>query len=231
MKTKLAGALVIALVAGATLLYLGVRRPSAPQRVVTAQGTVRAVFSVPVRASIAGEIKEIAADFKTRVTSGQVLARIDPASFEQRVNQARADVAAARAANLATVLRQRETLLKQAQADLERTVIRAPVDGTIVLRNADVGQTVTPGAQAPALFAIAPDLRTVQVEAALDEPARLRPGMAAVFSIDALPGRTFTGEIHELRKGPPSTAIIAASNPDLALMPGMTANVRIALGP
>jgi HlyD family secretion protein len=231
VKTRLAGALVVVFLAGATLLYFGVRRPGTPERAANAHGTVRAVSLVLVRPSIAGEIKEIAADFQTRVTNGQVLARIDPASFEQRVNQARADVAAARAAKLAMVLRQRETLLKQAQADLERTVIRAPVDGTVVLRNADVGQTVTPGAQAPALFAIAPDLRTVQVEAALDDPAMLRPGMAAEFSVDALPGRTFTGEIHELRKGRPSTAIIAASNADLALMPGMTANVRIPLGP
>lgn len=228
---KLTGALLVAFVAGAALLYFGARRPASPGPAVTAQGTVRAISAVAVRATISGRIKEIAADFKTPVKSGQVLARIDAASFEQRVNQARADLAAARAAKAAPVLKQRETLLKQAEADLERTVIRAPVDGTVVLRNADVGQTVMPGAQAPALFAIAPDLRTVQVEAALDAAPALRPGMPAMFSIDALPRRTFAGEIREVRKGRPTTVIIAASNADLALVPGMTANVRIPLAP
>lgn len=228
---KLVGALLVAFLAGAALLYFGVRRPASPERAVTAQGTVRAVTTVPVRAPLAGRIKEIAADFKTRVKTGQVLARIDAAAYEERVKQARADLDAARAAKAGPVLKQREALLKQAEVDLERTVIRAPVDGTVVLRNADVGQTVAAGAQAPALFTIATDLQTVQVEAALDEAATLRPGMSAVFSVDALPRRTFTGEIREIRKGRPTTVIIAASNADLALVPGMTANVRIPLAP
>lgn len=228
---KLVTGLVVACVAGAALLYFGARRPAPTDRAISAQGTVRAVSSVPVRATISGQIKEIAADFNTPVKSGQVLARIDAASFEQRVNQARADLAAARAAKASTALQQRQTLLKQAVADLERTVIRAPVDGTVILRNADVGQTVAPGAQAPALFAIAPDLSSVQVEAALDDASALRPGMAAVFSVDALPRRTFEGEIREIRKGRPTSVIIAASNADRALLPGMTANVRIPRAP
>lgn len=228
---KIAGGLAVALLAGAALLYFGARRPAPPERAITAQGTVRAVSSVPVRASVSGEIKEIAADFKTPVKTGQVLARIDPASFEQRVTQARADLEAARAARAGTVVRQREAILKQAELDLERTVIVAPVDGTIILRNAGIGQRVAPGAQAPALFTIATDLRSVQIEMALDEAQGLRPGMRVSFSVEALPRRTFSGEIREIRRSRPYSVIVAASNTDLALVPGMTANVRIPLAP
>jgi HlyD family secretion protein len=226
---KIVGTLAVALVAGATLLYFAARRPAPVERAITAQGTVRAVSAVPVRPPISGQIKEIAADFKTRVKSGQVLARIDGASFQQRVNQARLDLEAARAAKAGAVLKQREALLKQAELDLERTVIRAPVDGTVILRNADVGQHVAAGPQAPALFTIATDLETVEVEMALQEVRALRPGMRVTFTVDALPRRSFSGEVREIRKGRPYGVLIAASNADLALVPGMTANVRIPL--
>ncbi|HET7671476.1 MAG TPA: efflux RND transporter periplasmic adaptor subunit [Burkholderiales bacterium] len=279
--------------------------------VVVASGTVNAVTTVQVGSQISGQIKEIHADFNTPVKKDQVIARIDPSTFELRVNQARADVDAAQGAvavarsglvaqeaevarvkvNLAdaqrdferkkslveknfisgaeldkarTVLdstreqlravqaqikvseaqvasalaavKQREAVLKQAQVDLERTIIRAPVDGTVILRNVDAGQTVAASLQAPVLFTIAQDLRDMQVEAAIDEAdvGRLRSGMSATFSVDAFPRRSFAGEIRQIRKSPQNvqnvvsyTVVISASNPDLALLPGMTANVRI----
>lgn len=217
--------------------------------VVAASGTVNAVNTVPVRAPIAGEMKEIFADFNTPVKKDQVLARLDAATFEQRVTQARADLDAAEAAaalarsgskarrpelQLAiAAVRQRESLLKQAQADLERTVIRAPVDGTVVLRNVDAGQNVVPGEQAAVLFTIAQDLRAMQVEAAIGEAdaARLREGMPAEFTVGALPRRRFFGELRQVRKTPREGAaysvLISAPNPDLALLPGMRASVRI----
>ena len=204
---------------------------------VVAQGTVRAVTTVQVRSPISGQIREISADFRTPVKSGQVLARMDATSFEHRVNQARVDLDAARLAKDALAIKQREILLKQAELDLERTVIRAPVDGTVILRNANVGQTVAPGTQAPALFTIAPDLRTVQIEAALDEAdtRQLRVGLPVTFSVDALPRRAFSGEIRQVRKGANKYAsyavLIEAANADLALVPGMTANVRIPPAP
>jgi HlyD family secretion protein len=266
---------------------------------------------VQVGSQISGQVSEIHADFNTQVKKDQVIARIDPQSFELRVNQARADVDAAKSAvavaqaglaaqkaelarvkvNLAdaerdlgrkktlvdkhfispaeldkaktlfeatreqaksveaqidvnasqiasaqAAVKQREALLRQAQVDLERTIIRAPVDGTVILRNIDAGQTVAASLQAPVLFTIAQDLRDMQVEAAIDEAdvGRLRTGMQAGFTVDAFPRRAFTGQIKQIRKSPVNvqnvisyTVVITAANPDQALLPGMTANVRI----
>src|SRR5687768_1917615 len=281
--------------------------------VVVASGTLNAVTTVQVGSQISGQVKEIYADFNTAVKKDQVIARIDPSTYELRVNQARADLDAAEGAvavarsglaaqqaelgrvkltlieaqrdverkrqlvdkkfispvdlekevtvldstreqlkaveaqlkvNQAQIssaraaVKQRESLLKQAQVDLERTIIRAPVDGTVILRNVDAGQTVAASLQAPVLFTIAQDLRDMQVEAAIDEAdvGRLRVGLPASFAVDAFPRRNFGGEIRQIRKSPQNvqnvvsyTVVISAANPDLALLPGMTANVRIAV--
>jgi HlyD family secretion protein len=120
--------------------------------------------------------------------------------------------------------------------DLERTIIRAPVNGTVILKNIDAGQTVAASLQAPVLFTIAQDLRDMQVEAAIDEAdvGRLRVGQQASFTVDAFPRRNFSGEIRQIRKSPVNvqnvisyTVVISASNPDQQLLPGMTANVRV----
>ncbi len=86
-------------------------------------------------------------------------------------------------------VKQRESLLRQAHVDLERTIIRAPVDGTVILRNVDAGQTVAASLQAPVLFTIAQDLRDMQVEAAIDEAdvGRLRVGHAGELRRGRLP--------------------------------------------
>ena len=299
--------------AGEAKYRLGKLERGALQAVVVASGTLNAVTTVQVGSQISGQVKDIYADFNTAVRKDQVIARIDPATFELRVNQARADLDAAEGAvavarsglaaqhaevgrvrvmladaqrdferkkalvaknfiasaeldKALTVLdstreqlkavqaqikvseaqvssaraavKQRESLLKQAQVDLERTIIRAPVDGTVILRNVDAGQTVAASLQAPVLFTIAQDLRDMQVEAAIDEAdvGRLRVGMPARFAVDAFPRRSFAGEIRQIRKSPLTvqnvvsyTVVISAANPDLALLPGMTANVRIAV--
>jgi HlyD family secretion protein len=195
---------------------------------VAASGTLNAVSTVQLRAQIAGEIKELFADFNTPVKKGAVLARLEAASFAQRVEQARADLDAARLAGARAAMKQQEALLRQAELDLERTVIRAPVDGTVVLRNAEVGQSVAAGAQAPALFTIAQDLRAMQIEAPLDpkDAARVKGGMSVSFAVEALPRRRFTGEVRQVRN---AAAVITAPNADLALLPGMTAKLRIVL--
>jgi HlyD family secretion protein len=161
---------------------------------------------------------------------------LDTTREQLKATQAQLQVSEAQVRSALAALKQRESLLRQAQVDLERTIIRAPVDGTVILRNVDAGQTVAASLQAPVLFTIARDLRDMQVEAAIDEAdvGRLRLDMPANFSVDAFPRRSFSGEIRQIRKAPQNvqnvvsyTVVISARNPDLALLPGMTANVRV----
>ncbi|MBI4081081.1 MAG: efflux RND transporter periplasmic adaptor subunit [Candidatus Lambdaproteobacteria bacterium] len=131
---------------------------------------------------------------------------------------------------------QQQAALQTARIDLERTVIRSPVDGVVIDRSVDVGQTVAASLQAPTLFTIAQDLRKMQVNANVDEAdiGRVRVGEPTTFTVDSFPGVEFGGEVVQIRKAPQVVqnvvtyyVIISADNPDLRLLPGMTANVRI----
>ncbi len=135
-------------------------------------------------------------------------------------------------------VKQREAALYQSKIDLAHTIIRSPVNGVVIERNVDVGQTVAASLQAPILFTIAKDLRKMQVETSVDEAdiGRLRLGQVATFSVDAFPGREFRGLIEQIRKAPHTlqnvvtyTVVVNAENHDLQLLPGMTANVNIAV--
>ena len=126
--------------------------------------------------------------------------------------------------------------LLQAEIDLQRTVIRAPIDGIVVRRSIDLGQTVAASLKAPTLFTITQDLRRMQVETFVGEAdiGQILLGQRAEFQVDAYPGRKFTGEVLEVRKSPQMvqnvvtyTVIISAENPDNVLLPGMTADVSI----
>jgi HlyD family secretion protein len=264
---------------------------------VAATGTLNPVVSVQVGSQVSGQIKEILVDFNSPVKSGQLIARLDPETYQHRVRQAEADVDAARAgqgvqqaevsrarANLSNaqrdyerkktlveknfispaerdtaqnnldaaraalasadaqvkngdaIVRQREAQLAAARVDLERTSIRAPVDGIVVKRSIEPGQTVAASLQAPELFVIAKNLTDMQVETSIDEAdvGRVRVGQKAGFTVDAFPGRNFEGEVRQVRKAATVvsnvvtyTVVISAANPDLTLLPGMTANVRI----
>jgi HlyD family secretion protein len=180
--------------------------------------------------------------------AGQAALRSSQAQLvagESQARAAKAQVASAQAtfqvaeaqqkAAEATV-RQKQAALEQTRLDLVHTEIRAPVDGVVVSRSIDPGQTVAASLQAPTLFTIAQDLTRMQVEAAVDEAdvGRLREGMGVVFTVDAFPGRTFRGEISQIRKAAQVvqnvvsyTTVITVPNPDRTLLPGMTANVRI----
>ena len=265
--------------------------------VVSATGTLNPVVSVQVGSQVSGQVKEILVDFNSPVKENQLIARIDPETFQYRQRQAEADVEAARAAlgvqraevlraqaNLAELqrdyerkkllvdknfispaerdkaqslfdagraslqvaesqarngeaqVRQREAQLSQARVDLERTAIKAPVDGVVVKRSIEPGQTVAASLQAPELFVIARNLTDMQVETSIDEAdvGRIQTGQKASFTVDAFPGRSFSGEVKLVRKAATVvsnvvtyTVVVSASNPDLTLLPGMTANVRI----
>ena len=145
-------------------------------------------------------------------------------------------VAQANFLNSNAVVKQREAQLAQAKIDLERTAIRSPVDGIVVKRSIEPGQTVAASLQAPELFVIAQNLADMQVDAAIDESdvGRVRVGQGTTFTVDSFPGRTFAGSVKQVRKAAQTvsnvvtyTVVISAGNPDLTLLPGMTASVRI----
>jgi HlyD family secretion protein len=142
-----------------------------------------------------------------------------------------ADVAAARA-QVAQVSAQ----LRQGRTNLEFTKILSPIDGVVVSRNIDTGQTVQASFQAPVLFVLAQDLRKMRVFADVDESdvGRLREGMKAEVTVDAFQGVTFSGEVVQVRLSPVMqqgvvtyAAVIDVDNPELKLRPGMTATVTI----
>lgn len=150
--------------------------------------------------------------------------------------RAQLSVAIANAKNAEAVVVQRDAQVAQAKVDLERTEIRSPVNGVVVKRSIEPGQTVAASLQAPELFIIARDLADMQVEAAIDESdvGRIRVGQNATFTVDSFPGRTFAGAVRQVRKAATTvsnvvtyTVVISAANPDLNLLPGMTASVRV----
>ncbi len=131
---------------------------------------------------------------------------------------------------------QAEAALANAKFDLQRTKIYSPVNGIVVSRNVDLGQTVIASLQAPTLFVIAQDLARMQVEANVSEAdiAGINEGKPAEFTVDAYPGEPFPGTVVQVRNAPISiqnvvtyNVVIAVDNRDLKLKPGMTANVSI----
>jgi HlyD family secretion protein len=126
--------------------------------------------------------------------------------------------------------------LTMAKKALDDTVIRSPVDGVVVKRSVERGQTVAASLQAPELFIIAQDLADMQVETAIDESdvGRIAEGMTATFTVDAFPGKVFQSKVKQVRKAPINvqnvityTVLLTAQNTDLKLLPGMTANTSI----
>jgi len=327
------GALLVA--GAATAAWKWAAQPSSPQynvvrakrgdlsNTITATGKIQALTTVQVGTQVSGIISELHADFNSRVTKDQVIARLDPSQYEAQRAQAQANLASARsrivtaqtnvantqaaieaaqanvarndaavadaernaklardlieagvkpamegppaesAVALAAAQRQQavaqlnqakaqaqssQSQLEQARAEarqseaaldlvrvnLERTVIRAPIDGVVISRNVDIGQTVAASLQAPVIFLIANDLTQMQVLAEIDEAdvGSLGVDSKVTFTVDAFPNDTFTGRISQVRLSPQTsqnvvtyTAVIDVANPDLKLKPGMTANV------
>src|SRR5713101_1341058 len=131
---------------------------------------------------------------------------------------------------------QKAAALTVAQTNLNYTVIRSPIDGTVVARNVDVGQTVAASLQAPTIFTIAQDLTKMLVYTKTDESdvGNIKPGKAVTFKVDAFPKDTFHGVVSQVRMNPTTVqsvvtydTIIEFANPELKLFPGMTAYVTI----
>jgi HlyD family secretion protein len=145
--------------------------------------------------------------------------------------QARAQAAVDRAN-----IQQQQANLHDAQVQLDYTNIISPVDGTIVSRNVDVGQTVASSFQTPTLFLIAKDLTKMQVDTNVSESdiGDIRSGQSAAFTVDAFPGREFAATVGQVRQAPITVqnvvtydVVVEVANPEMLLKPGMTANVTV----
>ena len=251
------------------------------EKVVTATGTLSARVTVTVGSQVTGRIQAIFVDFNSQVRKGQVIARIDSRLYKTEVDNARANVTAARAnlaraqatarearlqyerdrglsaqkvvapaeveTRLATyqsaeaqvaasraAVEQAKAALSRARTNLAYTTIVSPIDGVIVSRSVDVGQTVAAPLQAPTLFTIAEDLRKMEVHTSVAESdvGQLKVGMKANFTVDAFPDVTFRGLVKQVRYEAQTVqnvvtydAVVSVDNQTLRLRPGMTANV------
>lgn len=267
--------------AGAAVWYVWLRKVDAPQyqtvavtrgeltQAVTATGQLNPVTNVQVGCQISGMIAKLFVDFNSQVKAGQVVAQIDPSTYQSNLRQAEGDLAIAKAtlelaqvnerrskqllqdkliaqsdydtvvANLhqaeATVSN-KQAALENAKLNLDRCTIYSPVNGIVISRSVDVGQTVAASLSAPTLFQIANDLTKMQIDANVSEAdvGGVEEGQSVNFTVDAFPNRTFEGKVVQIRNAPLTVqnvvtydTVIAVNNDDLKLKPGMTANVSI----
>jgi HlyD family secretion protein len=222
---------------------------------ISASGTLNPVKSVQVGTQVSGMVQEIYVDFNDVVKKSQVIARIDPREWQARFEQAEANyilakrnhdnnkrlieknfISPAALDQTLSAYKSAKASLTMAKKALDDTVIRSPVDGVVVKRSVERGQTVAASLQAPELFIIAQDLADMQVETAIDESdvGRITEGMTATFTVDAFPGKVFQSKVKQVRKAPINvqnvityTVLLSAQNTDLKLLPGMTANTSI----
>ena len=222
---------------------------------ISASGTLNPVKSVQVGTQVSGMLQEIYVDFNDVVKKGQIIARIDAREWQARFEQAEANyilanrnhennkklleknfISQAAFDQTMSAYKSAKASMTMAKKALDDTVIRAPVDGVVVKRSVERGQTVAASLQAPELFIIAQDLSDMQVETAIDESdvGRITEGMTASFTVDAFPGRVFQSKVKQVRKAPVNiqnvvtyTVLLTAENADLKLLPGMTANASI----
>ena len=162
--------------------------------------------------------------------------QLDLAKSNYDAANASVGAAAANITQAEAQISQKKAAVSVAQTNLDYTVIRSPIDGTVVARNVDVGQTVAASLQAPTIFTIAQDLTKMWVYAKTDESDvdNIKVGKTVTFKVDALPKQTFQGVVSQVRMNPTMVqsvvtydTIIEFANPELKLFPGMTAYVTI----
>src|SRR5690606_38821030 len=250
---------------------------------ISATGTLSAISTVTVGSQVSGQVTEVLVDFNDKVEQGQVIARIDPSTYEAQIEQGNAQIASAQAqlrqaqASLRNAeldyqrkaelgssqlvaksdidlaraardqaraqvnsaqaqVRQQAASTQTTQVNLNRTVIRSPVDGVVLTRSIEPGQTVAASLQAPELFTIAEDLSKMKIELAVDESdiGQVREGQAVSFTADAFPDRQFRGTVEQVRLSATTTSnvvtypvVVTVDNSDGTLLPGLTVNAEI----
>jgi HlyD family secretion protein len=190
------------------------------------------------KAEAALKLAELNIDRQNVLSSKGLSARsaLDSAIRDIEVGRAEIGVAKAQIESARANVAQRQAALDERQIDLERTEIRSPIDGIVISRSVDPGQTVAASLQAPELFKIAQDLSLIRIEASVNEAdvGAIAEGNPATFNVDAYPDRQFEGRVTQVRMAATEvnnvvtyTVIIEAQNGDRKLFPGMTANVLI----
>lgn len=250
---------------------------------ISATGTLSAISTVTVGSQISGQVTDVLVDYNSEVKKGEVLARIDPSTYEAQIEQGNAQIANAQAslkqaqATLANAeldytrkadlgrqklvaqsdvdlaraardqaraqvnaaqasIRQQTASTQTTRVNLDRTVIRSPVDGVVLTRTIEPGQTVAASLQAPELFTIAEDLSKMKIELAVDEAdiGQVKVGQAVSFTVDAFSDRQFRGEVQQVRLSATTTSnvvtypvVVSVDNSDGTLLPGLTVNAEI----
>ncbi|TWT21241.1 efflux RND transporter periplasmic adaptor subunit [Luteimonas marina] len=250
---------------------------------ISATGTLSAISTVTVGSQISGQVTEVLVDFNSAVKKDDVLARIDPSTYEAQIEQGNAQIASARAslaqaqatlrnaeldyrrkadlgqqklvaqsdidlaraafdqaraqvASTQAQIRQQTASTQTTRVNLDRTVIRSPVDGVVLTRTIEPGQTVAASLQAPELFTIAEDLSKMKIELAVDEAdiGQVRQGQTVSFTADAFPDRQFRGVVDQVRLAATTTnnvvtypVVVSVDNADGTLLPGLTVNAEI----
>jgi HlyD family secretion protein len=265
-------------------LYRTVEVESGDIRVsISATGTLSAISTVVIGSQVSGQVTEVLADFNEKVSKGQVIARIDPSSYEAQISQGNAQIESARASlaqaqaalinarldlerkaglserqlvarsdlDLAQAamdqasgavraaqaqIQQQSASTRTTRINLDRTVIRSPVDGVVLTRSIEPGQTVAASLQAPELFTIAEDLGQMKIELSVDEAdiGQVRVGQAVSFTADAFADRRFRGTVQQVRLSATNTnnvvtypVVVSVDNSDGTLLPGLTVNAEI----
>lgn len=236
---------------------------------VTATGTLNPVVNVTVGSQVSGIIDRLYVDYNSLVKSNEIIAEIDPSTYQAAVEQARANLANAKA-NLklqeaeeardaelftnklisqsdydtqvatrdeaAATVQIQQAALDDANANLGYCKIRSPVDGIVISRSIDLGQTVASSFNTPTLFQIANDLTKMQIDSSVAEAdvGGVVEGQNVDFTVDAYPYRTFHGTVIQVRNSPTTDnnvvvydCVIGVTNADYKLKPGMTANISI----
>ena len=250
---------------------------------ISSTGTLSATTTVTVGSQISGQVTDVLVDFNSPVKKGDVLARIDPSTYQAQLEQGNAQIANAQAqlrqaqATLSNAqadyrrkdelarrqlvsrseldlartamaqaqaqvnsaqaqIRQQTASLKNTQVNIDRAVIRSPVDGVVLTRKIDPGQTVAASFSAPELFTIAEDLAKMKIELAVDESdiGQVKVGQSVSFTADAFPDRRFKGVVEQVRMAATTTnnvvtypVVVSVDNRDGTLLPGLTVNAEI----
>ncbi len=167
------------------------------------------------------------------------LAQLESSKAREMATKAQIDAAKAQIEGAQARVRQMEAQMHVSEINLDRTKISSPIDGVVISREVDEGQTVAASLQAPKLFVIAQDLRKMQIDTAVDEAdiGLVHDGQAVTFTVDAYKDKVFKGKIHQVRLMPIETSnvvtysvMVNVENDELLLKPGMTANVEIIVG-